>query len=115
VIFSEDSQDTSIRAALRAGVSAYVVDGIAAGRLDPVMRVAIERFQADQALRAELVDTRTQLADRKVVERAKGLIMKQRGVSEEEAFTALRSLAMQKGLKLGEVARQVIDIAALLG
>jgi len=115
VLFSDDSQDTSIRAAIRAGVSAYVVDGIAPGRLDPVMRVAIERFQADQALRAELDDTRSQLADRKVVERAKGLIMKQRGVSEEEAFAALRTLAMQKGLKLGEAARQVIDIAALLG
>jgi response regulator NasT len=115
VLFSGDSQDASIRAAIQAGVSAYVVDGIAASRLDPVIRVAMERFQADQALRAELDDTRTQLADRKVVERAKGLIMKQRGVSEEEAFAALRSLAMQKGLKLGEVARQVIDIAALLG
>jgi response regulator NasT len=92
-----------------------VVEGIAPGRLDPVMRVAIERFQADQALRAELDETRTQLADRKLVERAKGLIMKQRGVSEEEAFKSLRTLAMHKGLKLGEAARQVIDVAALLG
>jgi response regulator NasT len=115
VIFSDDAKDSSIRAAIRAGVSAYVVEGISPRRLDPVMRVAIERFEADQALRAELFDTRAQLADRKVIERAKGIIMKQRGVSEEEAFRALRSLAMERSLKLGDVARQVIDIAGLLG
>jgi len=115
VLFSDDSQGQTIRAAIRAGVSAYVVDGIAPGRLDPVMRVAIERFEADQALRAELHDTRLQLADRKDVERAKGLIMRQRGLSEEDAFRALRTLAMQKGIRLGEAARQVIDVASLLG
>jgi response regulator NasT len=115
VMFAEDGGDESIRAALGAGVSAYVVDGLAPGRLDSVMRVAMERFAADQNLRAELAQTRTQLAERKLVERAKGLIMKQRGVGEEEAFRALRTLAMERGLKLGDVARQVIDVAALLG
>jgi response regulator NasT len=115
VVFADDGGDESIRAAIRAGVSAYVVDGLAPGRLDPVMRVAIERFAEDQRVRAELAETRTRLAERKVVERAKGLIMKQRGVSEEEAYRALRTLAMQRGLRIGEAARQVIDIASLLG
>lgn len=115
VLFTGDAQDETIRDALRAGVSAYVVDGLSPGRLGPLMRIAMERFQADQRLRAELADTRLQLADRKVIERAKGIVMKQRGVSEEEAFAALRSLAMQRGIRLAEAARQVIDIAGLLG
>jgi response regulator NasT len=115
VMFTGDSQDETIRAALRAGVSAYIVDGIAPGRLDPIMRVAIERFDADQKLRAELEETRGRLEERKLVERAKGILMKQRGMSEEEAFAALRSHAMGRGIRLGDAARQLIDIAALLG
>jgi response regulator NasT len=115
VMFTNDSQDETIRAALRAGVSAYIVDGIAPGRLDPIMRVAIERFEADQLLRAELEETRERLEDRKLVERAKGILMKQRRLSEEDAFAALRSHAMDRGIRLGEAARQLIDIAALLG
>jgi two-component system, response regulator / RNA-binding antiterminator len=114
VIFTDDDDDAAIRAALRAGVSAYIVDGIAPGRLDPIMRVAIERFEADQQLRAELSDTKRTLAERKVVERAKGILM-QRGMSEAEAFAALRKLAMEKGARLGDVARQVVDVSALLG
>jgi response regulator NasT len=115
VMFTGDAKDEAIRAALKAGVSTYIVDGVSQRRLDPIMRVAIERFEADQQLRAELEDTRTRLADRKVIERAKGILMKQRGGTEEQAFASLRSLAMQRGIKLGEAAQQVIDVAALLG
>ena len=79
------------------------------------MRVAIERFEAEQQLRAELEETRERLEDRKLVERAKGILMKQRGIGEEEAFAALRSHAMDRGIRLGEAARQVIDISELLG
>jgi response regulator NasT len=114
VMLTGDAHDDAIRAALGAGVSAYVVDGIETRRLEPIMRVAIERFQAQQRLRDELASTRTQLAERKLVERAKGILMKQRGCDEETAYAALRSLAMQRGLRLGEVARQVIDVAGLL-
>ena len=115
VLFSDDGQDETIRAALKAGVSAYIVDGISPQRLDPIMRIAMERFQADQELRAELEETRTRLAERKVIERAKGIVMRQRNCTEEEAFASLRSLAMQRGVKLGEVAQQVIDVSSLLG
>jgi len=115
VLFTEDGQDNAIRSALRAGVSAYIVDGIAPGRLDPIMRVAMERFEADQALRAELEDTRSRLADRKLVEKAKGILMKHRGIDEDAAYSALRSLAMERGVRIGEAARQVIDVATLLG
>lgn len=115
VLFTDDAQDDAIRAALRAGVSAYVVDGISAQRLDSIMRVAMERFEATQRLRAELEDTRTRLAERKVIERAKGILMQQRRCTEQEAFASLRSLAMQRGIRLGEAAQQVLDVASLLG
>jgi response regulator NasT len=115
VLFTDDAHGESIRSALRAGVSAYIVDGLSPGRLGPIMRIAMERFDADQQLRAELDETRTRLADRKLLDRAKGILMKQRSMSEEEAFAALRSLAMQRGIRLGEAAQQVIDIAGLLG
>lgn len=115
ILFTDDAHDDSIRASLKAGVSAYIVDGIAPSRLQPIMRVAMERFEADQKLRAELSDTKRTLAERKVVERAKGILMTQRSMSEEQAFTALRRLAMEKGIRLGEAAQQVVDVTALLG
>ena len=115
VMFTDDAQDAAIRSAIRAGVSAYVVDGLAPERLDPIMRVAMERFETEQQLRAELHDTKNRLAERKVIERAKGILMKQRHCSEEEAFVALRSLAMQRGIRLDEAAQQVIDVTSLLG
>ena len=114
VLFTGDAHDETIRSALRAGVSAYIVDGLAPGRLAPIMRIAMQRFEAEQALRAELEETRTRLEERKLVERAKGILMKQRGLSEDEAFTALRTHAMQRGLRLGDAAKQLIDIASLL-
>jgi response regulator NasT len=115
VVLSEDGDDAAIRAALGVGVSAYVVDGVESRRLGPIMRVAIERFRGEQRLRDELEATRTQLAERKAVERAKGILMKQRGCDEDAAYAALRSLAMQRGIRVGEAARQVIDVAGLLG
>ena len=115
VMFTGDGKHDAIRASLRAGVSAYIVDGVAPERLAPIMRVAIERFEAEQRLRAELEETKTRLEERKLVERAKGILMKQRATSEDEAFARLRTLAMQRGIRLGEAARQVIDVASLLG
>jgi len=75
----------------------------------------LERFDAELRLRAELEEVRARLAERKDVERAKGILMQQRGLTEHDAFSALRSLAMQRGIRLGEAARQVIDVASLLG
>jgi response regulator NasT len=115
VMLTDDAHDEAIRAALGVGVSAYVVDDLEPRRLEPIMRVAIERFQSEQRLREELHSTRTQLAERKLVERAKGILMKQRDCDEDSAYAALRSLAMQRGLRMGEIAQQVIDVAGLLG
>lgn len=115
VMFTEDAHEESIRSALKAGVSAYIVDGLAAARLEPIMKVAMERFEGDRRLRDELASTKVELADRKVIERAKGLLMKSRAMGEDEAFAALRSHAMDRGIKLADAARQVIEIAKLLG
>jgi two-component system, response regulator / RNA-binding antiterminator len=115
ILFTDDAHDESIRASIKAGVSAYIVDGIAPARLQPIMRVAMERFESDQKLRAELSSTKRTLAERKVVERAKGILMQQKAMSEDQAFTALRKLAMERGIRLGEAAQQVVDVASLLG
>jgi two-component system, response regulator / RNA-binding antiterminator len=115
VLFTDDAHEESIRASIRVGVSAYIIDGIAPARLEPILRVAMERFESDQRLRAELSNTKRTLAERRVVERAKGILMKQRGMDEEAAYTALRKLAMERGIRVGEAAQQVVDVTSLLG
>lgn len=114
VLFTDERSNETIQTALRAGVSAYIVAGLAEDRLQPILDVALARFEQDRALRAELEDARTKLVERKVVERAKGIVMKQKGVPEEEAYRLLRKLAMDRNQKLLQVARHVIDIADLL-
>ena len=115
VMFSGDRSSETIREAIRAGVSAYVVDGLSESRLQPILQVAVERFAAEQSLKQELADARTQLADRKNVERAKGLLMKQKKIDEEEAFRLLRKFAMDQGIKMADAAVRVIDMAKLMG
>ncbi len=115
VMFAERSDSDTIQAAVRAGVSAYVVDGLTDKRIRPIMEVAIARFREYEALRRELEQTRNQLADRKVVEQAKGLLMKRRGMDEEEAYQSLRKMAMDRNQRIAEVARNLIAMADLLG
>ncbi len=114
VMFSADGNTEKIREAVRAGVSAYVVDGLAAQRVQPILDVAIARFEALQSLRNELENTQSQLADRKRIDRAKGILMKQKNLSEEDAYKWLRKMAMNENLKLAEVADQVLRAAKLL-
>jgi len=115
VMFSGDRSSDTIRAAIRAGVSAYVVDGLAVERLMPILEVAVERFEAEQALREELNHTKTQLAERKLIERAKGIVMKQQRLDEEAAFQELRKFAMDKGIKMADAAEQIIALAKTYG
>ena len=115
VMFASDSGGDAIREAVRAGVSAYVVDGLDAGRVNSIVEVACARFDELQRLKDELADANLKLSERKQVERAKGLLMQSRGISEDEAYHALRKLAMSKKQRLGDVAQQLIDTAALLG
>lgn len=114
VMFAEKTDKVTIADAVKAGVSAYVVDGLNANRIQPIMEVAIARFQEFQALKNELAKTKSDLADRKVIDKAKGIIMTQRKCSEDEAYKALRKLAMDRNEKLIEVAKSVIEVAKLL-
>lgn len=115
VMFSSDAGGKAIRDAVNAGVSAYVVDGLDAGRVSSIVEVACARFEEFQRLRTELAEANLKLSERKLVERAKGLLMRARGLSEDEAYHALRKLAMSKKQRLGETAQQLIDAADLLG
>ncbi|OIQ88679.1 putative transcriptional regulatory protein pdtaR [mine drainage metagenome] len=114
VMFTHDGETEKIRAATKAGVSAYVVGGLESARLKPIMDAAMVRFEEYQAMRNALVSTTTKLAERKNIERAKGILMKQRGLDEDVAYQALRKMAMERGTKLGEIARQLIQAAELL-
>ena len=114
LLFTDDENRASIRAAVQAGVSAYVVGGLSPERIRPIIEVAMARFEEHQALRYELEQTKATLAERKRIERAKGIVMKSRGVSEDEAYRLLRSLAMQRGERIAAVAESVIAMADLL-
>jgi two-component system, response regulator / RNA-binding antiterminator len=114
VCFTQDKDRQKMQAAIEAGVSAYVVEGLSAERVMAVMDVALARFEVDQKLRHELSETRMKLAERKVIERAKGLLMERHHCTEDEAYKRLRRLAMDKNLKLSDVAQRMLDVADLL-
>ena len=115
VMFTEDDDPSSMEAAMAAGVSAYIVAGLQAERIKPVLNVALARFKQEQKLLAELDDTRHKLAERKVIDRAKGLLMTRHGMTEDAAYQKLRSMAMNKNLKLAEIAQRILDVEDLLG
>lgn len=114
VIFTQDDDASLIKNALAAGVSAYVVGNLDPARVAPVLTVAISRFEQFQSIKRELDDARSALADRKLVEKAKGILMKQKGMDEEAAYAAMRRMAMDRNLKLSELARSLIAAAELL-
>jgi response regulator NasT len=108
VVFAMRGEPDQIEAAIEAGVAAYVVEGLAPNRVRPVIEVAIRRFRAHQALRARLEEAQATLADRVVIERAKGVLMQRRRLSEEDAYRLLRRWAMDRGAKLVNVAQQFL-------
>lgn len=114
VVFAEDDSQTLLRLAMQAGVSAYVVAGLQAHRLASVLRVAIARFEQDQALREQLVQAQAQLSSRHLVERAKTILMRRGGLDEDAAHRQLRRLAMDRSEKLMRVAERIIDADRLL-
>ena len=113
-IFVDRSDDGLTTAAIEAGVSAYVVDGLKKERIKPIIDAAIARFNMFSRMRIELDATRAALAERKMIDRAKGLLMTARGVSEDEAYALLRKTAMDQGKKIAEVAAALITAADLL-
>lgn len=114
LVFTRDDDPALIRQAVEAGVAAYVVGDIEVERVRSVLAVAIARFEQFQSLRRELDDARLALEERKLVERAKGLLMKTRKLDEAQAYAAMRRMAMDRNLRLGELARSLIAAAELL-
>lgn len=115
VLFTNNDDTSNVRAAVAAGVSAYIVAGLSPARIRPILDVAMARFEHEQGLRKELADVKTELLDRKVIDRAKGVLMQRQGLSEKVAYENLRKAAMDKGLRLAEVAQRMLDAADLLG
>ncbi|MCW3847405.1 ANTAR domain-containing protein [Sphingomonas sp. LB-2] len=114
-MFVDQSDDAMIGAAIDAGVSAYVVDGLRKDRVKPILDLAIRRFHAFSRLQAELDEARTELAERKSIDRAKAILMESRGLGEPEAYALLRSTAMNQGRRIVDVTEALITAAGLLG
>ena len=114
VMFTESSGEEMTGTAIKSGVNAYIVDGLEEKRVQPIIDVAIARFREFQALKDELDATRSQLAERKAVEKAKGLLMKHKKITEDEAYQMLRKMAMDKNKRIAEVSEGVISAVELL-
>ncbi|MTJ84340.1 MAG: ANTAR domain-containing protein [Telmatospirillum sp.] len=115
VMFAQDGNAETIRAAIASGVAAYVVDGLRPERVKPVLDVAVARFAQFRALRSELDKARASLAERKLIERAKGIVMRRRGCDEESAYRMMRRMAMDQKARLADIANRIIDADELLG
>ncbi|WP_339950106.1 ANTAR domain-containing protein [uncultured Albimonas sp.] len=113
-MFVDRSDGALTRAAIEAGVSAYIVDGMHKQRIKPIIDAAVARFQMFARIRSELAATKAALAERKTIDRAKGILMKARGVSEDEAYALIRRAAMDQGRKVADVAQALITAAELL-
>jgi two-component system, response regulator / RNA-binding antiterminator len=113
-MFVDQSDTASIQASVDAGVSAYIVDGLKKERVKNILDLCISRFNAFARLQEELDRTKTALEERKVIDRAKGILMKAKGLSEEEAYTLLRKTAMNEKKKIAEIAQSVITAAEML-
>jgi response regulator NasT len=109
LMFSHDADQHLIRAAVTAGVTAYLVEGLESTRLAPIMEVALARFAHEAKLRTKLAQVESELADRKIIDRAKRLLMDRRKMNEQDAYAMLRKRAMDHGMKMAEVARQLVS------
>ncbi|MCI4663798.1 MAG: ANTAR domain-containing protein [Neomegalonema sp.] len=114
-MFVDQSDDAMIRSAIEAGVSAYVVDGLRPDRIKPVLAAAMARFHSVARLRAELDATKAALAERKIIDRAKGILMKSKGCDEDEAYAMMRKVAMDQNRKLAEIAQAIVTAAEIMG
>lgn len=113
-MFVDRTDDAITKAAIEAGVSAYVVGGLSKERIKPILDAAIARFHMFSRMRTELEATKAALAERKAIDRAKGLLMKAKGISEDEAYALLRKTAMDQGRKVADVANALITASELL-
>jgi response regulator NasT len=115
VLFVDRSEPSDIEAAVEAGVSAYVVDGLKKERIKPILDMAISRFNAFSRLTRELEAARGALEDRKIIDQAKAMVMKSRGIGEAEAYALLRTTAMNQKRRIVDIAQGLVTAAGLLG
>jgi response regulator NasT len=113
-MFVDQSDAASIQASVDAGVSAYIVDGLKKERIKPILDLCVSRFNAFAKLQDELDRTKSALEERKVIDRAKGILMKVKGLTEEEAYVLMRSTAMREKKKIGEIAQSILTASELL-
>jgi two-component system, response regulator / RNA-binding antiterminator len=113
-MFVDRSDKSEIEAAIDAGVSAYIVDGLKKERVKPILDMTVSRFHAFNRLRAELDEVKGALKDRKIIEKAKGILMKSRGIDEDKAYELLRKTAMSQGRRVADVAQALVSAADLL-
>jgi response regulator NasT len=114
IIFAVDDTPDTIDQIVKAGISAYVVNGLETSRINSIINIAVARFKEQQQLKNELAKTKSKLEERKLVERAKGILIKTRGFTEDDAYHTLRKLAMDRNIAIGEMAKNVIAMAELL-
>lgn len=114
VMFAEQGNSEMIQTAVQAGVSAYVVDGLSVNRVKSILDVAIARFREFQALRNELTEIKSKLADRKIIDKAKGMLIDKYKMSEEDAYASLRKMAMNRNQRIADTARNVIAMLEML-
>ena len=114
IMFAEDQDTETINRVIKAGISAYIVDGYEAKRIKAIIDIAMARFKEHQSLKNELEKTKIKLEERKLIDRAKGILIRSQGFTEDEAYHALRKLAMDRNMAIGEMAKNVISMADLL-
>jgi len=114
-MFVDESDDEAIAASIDAGVSSYVVDGLAAHRIRPILDLAVRRFNAFSRLQADLAEAKGKLADRETVDKAKRILMDSRGLAEPQAYAELRKAAMDQGKRIAEIAEAVVTAHRLMG
>jgi len=114
IVFTPDENQQAIDNAIKSGVSAYIVDGFKANRIRSIIEVAIHRFKAVNKLQTELVKTKQRLSDRKVIDKAKGIVMKQKSIHEDEAYNLIRKMAMNKNSSMAEISANIIEVYELM-
>ena len=115
ILFTKDDSSEAIEKSVKIGVNAYIVDGFNSERIKPIIEVAINRFKSYQQIAQELHKTRQQLEDRKLIDRAKGILMQTRNMDEQQAYKAIRKMAMDKSKSMGDIARSIIDVMEIMG
>ena len=115
ILFTKDDSSEAIEKSVKIGVSGYIVDGFNSERIRPIIEVAVSRFKSYQQIADELHKTKQQLEDRKLIDRAKGILMQTKNMDEQQAYQTIRKMAMDKSKSMGDIARSIIDVMEIMG